>query len=85
MQKLSLSNNCVAAIGSRVNGLPKVEVQGINAFGYTGQLTLSTAANMTDKELADIKVTGSGLSATVTWTEGGVTKSYVYAKPANGY
>ncbi|MBJ7354067.1 MAG: hypothetical protein JHC98_04515 [Thermoleophilaceae bacterium] len=80
--KLALSSNCVAAFGNRVNGLPQVEVQGTNAFGYTGQIKIPTGANMTDKELAAVQIKAAGATAIVTWTEGGVPKSYTYAKPA---
>lgn len=79
---LALSRNCVAAFGNKVNGLPQIEVQGTNAFGYTGQIKVPTGANMTDKELAAVKIVGTGTTATVTWTEGGQPKSYEYFKPA---
>jgi hypothetical protein len=79
---LALSTNCVAAMGTRVNGLPQIEVQGTNAFGYTGQIHPPTGASMTDKELADVKVVTTGATATVKWSEGGQPKTFIYAKPA---
>jgi hypothetical protein len=77
-----LSRNCVAAFGERVNGVPQITVKGTDAFGYTGALNPPVSPTMTDKELAAVKISGSGTSATVTWTEGGVPKSWVYAEPA---
>ena len=80
--QLALSRNCVAAFGERVNGVPRITVKGTNAFGYTGALNPPVGPTMTDKELAAVKISGSGTSATVTWTEGGVPKSWAYAAPA---
>lgn len=82
---LVLSPNCVAAMGERVNGVPQITVVGTGAFGYTGNVKAPVGPNTTDKELAAVKIAGSGDSATVTWTEGGVPKSFVYAKPPPGY
>lgn len=81
---LALSNNCVVAYGGRVNGQPQIVVKGTSAFGYTGQLNAPVGPNITDKELAAVKITGSGATATATWTEAGQPKTYVYTKPA-GY
>lgn len=83
--QLVLSPNCVAAMGERVNGVPQITVVGTGAFGYTGNLKAPVGPSATDKELAAVKITGSGDSATVTWTEGGVPKSFVYAKPPISY
>lgn len=84
LEQLVLSPNCVAAMGERVNGAPQITVIGTGAFGYTGNVKAPVGPNTTDKELAAVKITGSGDSATVTWTEAGVPKSFVYSKPA-GY
>lgn len=79
---MNLSQNCVGAHGTKVNGVPQIVVQGTSAFGYTGLVKLPVAAGMTDKELANVKVAGStfgaGATATAAWTEAGVPKSYVY-------
>jgi hypothetical protein len=74
----ALSANCVSAYGIRVNGVPQIAVKGTSAFGYTGTLYPKIGANMTDKELADVKVVGSGATATLSWSESGVKHTYVY-------
>jgi hypothetical protein len=79
---IALSQNCVAAFGERVNGIPRITVKGTSAFGYTGALTPPVSPTMTDKELAAVKISGSGKNATATWTEGGVPKSFAYVEPA---
>lgn len=81
---LGLSSNCVSAYGQRVNGVPGISVQGLGTFGYTGLVSAPVGKDATDKELAAAKIAGSADSATVTWTEAGVAKSFVYNKPA-GY
>lgn len=81
----ALSPNCVSAYGERVNGAPQITVKGTSAFGYTGQLQAPVGANATDNDLGTVKVTGSGNTATVTWTEGGQPKSYVYQQPGPSY
>lgn len=83
--RVSLSSNCVAAYGQRVGGVPQVVLQGTSAFGYTGQLNQTVNPNMTDKELAAVKIVSSGATATATWTEAGTPKSFVYAKPPLSY
>lgn len=79
---MSLSQSCAAAYGTKVNGVPQIAVKGTSAFGYTGTLYPPVSTNITDKELANVKIsgsaTGTGATATVTWTDGGVPKSYVY-------
>jgi hypothetical protein len=65
-----------------VNGVPRITVKGTSAFGYTGALNPVVSPTMTDKELAAVKVSGSGTNATATWTEGGVPKSFAYVEPA---
>jgi hypothetical protein len=82
----SLSTNCVAGYGMRINGIPQVAVEGTSAFGYTGTIYPKVGANMTDKELAGVKVTGTGTgasdTATLSWTESGVKHTYVYLNSA---
>ncbi|MGK2877596.1 MAG: hypothetical protein ACSLFF_03310 [Solirubrobacterales bacterium] len=85
IEQVALSRNCVAATAERVNGVPGIAVQGTSAFGYTGTLRPPISPNMTDNELAAVKIFGTGASATVSWTEAGVAKTYVYAEPAPAY
>lgn len=79
---MSLSQSCVGAYGTRVNGVPQIAVAGTSVFGYTGALYPPVSASATDKELANVRVSGTtvgaGATATVTWSEAGVPKSYVY-------
>lgn len=82
IEQVVLSKNCVTAFAERVNGVPGIAVQGTSAFGYTGNLRPAVSPNMTDKELAAVKISGDGATATVSWTEAGVPKSFEYAKPA---
>lgn len=82
IEQIVLSNNCVAAFAERVNGIPGIAVQGTGAFGYTGTNRPAVSASMTDKELAAVKISGSGASATVNWTEAGVPRTFTYVKPA---
>lgn len=80
--QISLSSNCVVAFGERVGGVPQVVLKGTSAFGYTGELRQPVSPNMTDKELAAVKISGSGATATATWTDAGVPKTFTYVKPA---
>jgi hypothetical protein len=82
LSQFALSSNCVIAFGQRVGGVPQVVLKGTTAFGYTGELNQSVSPNMTDKELAAVKITGSGATATATWTDAGVPKTSTYVKPA---
>ncbi|MBJ7459145.1 MAG: hypothetical protein JHD02_08160 [Thermoleophilaceae bacterium] len=81
LDRIELSSNCVAAFAGRVNGVPQLTVKGTTTFGYTGEIHPSVSPSMTDKELAAVKISGTGASATVTWTEAGVPKSYTYVIP----
>jgi hypothetical protein len=76
--QFNLSSNCVAVFGQRVAGVPQVVVKGTSAFGYTGGIFPVVSANMTDKELGAVKISGSGDTAKASWTDAGVPKSYVY-------
>ncbi len=80
--QVALSSNCVVAFGQRVGGVPQVVIKGTSAFGYTAELSQPVSASMTDKELAGVKISGSGATATASWTDAGVAKSATYSKPA---
>jgi hypothetical protein len=76
--QFKLSSNCVAVFGQRVAGVPQIVVKGTNVFGYTGAIYPRVGPNMTDKELAEVKITASGATATASWTESGVKHTFVY-------
>lgn len=78
LESFNLSSNCVAAFGQRVNGVPQIVVKGTGAFGYTGEIYPRVGPNMTDKELAAVKIAASGATATASWTESGVKHTFVY-------
>lgn len=82
---LGLSQNCAAVYGVRVNGVGQIIAKGTSAFGYTGALQAPVGSGITDKELAGVKIAGTGSTATVSWTEGGQAKTYVYQQPPPAY
>ena len=71
----------MAAFAGRVNGVPQLTVKGTTTFGYTGEIHPPVSPTMTDKELAGVRIVGTGASATATWTEAGVPKFYTYVIP----
>ncbi len=79
---MALSQNCVTALGAKVAGVPQIVAKGTSVFGYTGILYPQVSPGISDKELAGVKVSGTavgaGATATVTWSEAGAQKSYVY-------
>ncbi len=77
-----VSSNCVAALATKVNGVPQIVVKGNSAFGYTGTVTPPVGAGITDTELKNVSIAATtATSATVNWTAAGIPQTYVYTKP----
>ncbi|MFT4048315.1 MAG: hypothetical protein QM648_00575 [Solirubrobacterales bacterium] len=78
VQNIAIAKNCVWAAAYTKNGAPYLTISGSGDFGYTGKIDLA-APGASLAELKAVKVTyDSPTQSTVSWTQGGTAKTYVY-------
>jgi hypothetical protein len=73
----TLSKNCVYAATYRVNGVPRLVVDGIGRYASFDEFREFELTSASDSELRSVKVKpGARGTATISWTQGGVANSH---------